>query len=68
MPREQKSTDKVMYNKLQHAFELLAEAQTVLTEAFALQGAAAPSTYKAIDKAWASVDKAAKYIDDVRYK
>lgn len=69
MPRaEQKSNDKVMYNKLQHAFELLAEAQIVLTEAFSLQGAAPPATYKAIDKAWNAVEKAAKYVDDVRYK
>jgi len=69
MPRaEQKSNDKAMYNKLQHAFELLGEVQTALNEAFALQGAGPPSTYKAIDKAWNSVQTAAEHIDAVRYK
>ena len=61
-------TSPAMYKKLQLAFEQLAEAQTTLTEAFALQGAASPATYKAIDQAWAAVDKAAGHIDRVRYK
>jgi hypothetical protein len=65
---EQKRNDPAMYRKLQLAFELLGEAQAALTEAFALQGAAPPATYKAVDKAWQAVDKAAGYIDGVRYK
>lgn len=57
-----------MATKLQVAFEMLGEVQDKLTEAFALQGAAPPGTYKAIDKAWEAVQKAAEHIDAVRYK
>lgn len=34
----------------------------MLGDAFALQGAASPATYKAVDKAWLAVDKAATYL------
>lgn len=65
---EQKSNSPTMATKLQVVFEMLGEVQEKLTEAFALQGAAAPATYKAIDKAWEAVQTAAEHIDGVRYK
>ena len=65
---EQKGNSPAMYGKLTLIFELLGEVQGELTKAFALQGAAPPATYKALDKAWQSVQDAAEQIDKVRYK
>jgi len=65
---EAKRNNPAMYGRLTHIFELLGEAQDELTQAFALQGAAPPATYKALDKAWQAVQKAAEHIDEVRYK
>ena len=55
--------DAAFLRKLQHASELLAEAQTVLNSAFALQGAASASVYKTTDEAWQSIDKVRAKID-----
>jgi hypothetical protein len=62
-----KRIDPAMRKKLQRAFALLGEVQAVLTEAFALQGAASPATYKAVDKAWNDVSETRAFVGSISH-